>query len=228
MFNELLTKACLARTDVTEVMSVRNMAEAEESLRRNIHDLVILDTDSPHSNGFEFANKILFIQPRIKILGISAHCDQYTMHQLAQSELTGFVNKSTDALDQIWHAFHNFAQGKKYFSPSILALKSKLKSEPNIFSNVLSTRETLVLRLVGEGKRDGEIGERMTVTADTVKWHRKQIMRKLGLNNQVGLIIYANQKGLGKLCNLPAANGAAVFAVEVNPDSSESLQSACK
>lgn len=49
----------------------------------------------------------------------------------------------------------------------------------------LTEQETKVLRLIGDGLSNKEIAHRLYVTGETVKFHIKNVYRKLGVNNRV-------------------------------------------
>jgi len=200
MFNELLSKACQTRPEFSEVVSVTTATQAELELKRGRYSLMILDIHLPDADGFDFSAKALQIAPSLRILGISAHCNDYTMHRLSQSPLNGFINKSADTVDELWQAVDRMNRGLKYLSSSIETsyLKFKLAS-PNSFHKVLSLQELEILSNVGAGLDDIAIGIRLRISHETVKWHRKRIMHKLALNNRSELVVYANEKGLASL-----------------------------
>jgi len=48
----------------------------------------------------------------------------------------------------------------------------------------LTKREQEILRLVSEGKSNGEVARKLWVTEQTVKFHLSNIYRKLGVTNR--------------------------------------------
>jgi two-component system response regulator NreC len=60
----------------------------------------------------------------------------------------------------------------------------------------LSLREVEVLRLIGLGYTNTEIGERLALSVRTVESHRASIHRKLGLTTRAELVRYALRRGL--------------------------------
>ncbi len=48
----------------------------------------------------------------------------------------------------------------------------------------LSERENEILRLMVEGLSNREIGLRLSLAFETVKWHNKRILGKLGVSNR--------------------------------------------
>jgi DNA-binding NarL/FixJ family response regulator len=60
----------------------------------------------------------------------------------------------------------------------------------------LSARELEVLSKMAEGLRSAEIGEALFISTNTVRAHRKSIMRKMGVANGVGAIVRGLREGL--------------------------------
>ncbi len=57
-------------------------------------------------------------------------------------------------------------------------------------------RERGILRLVAEGNTNSQIAERLGISAHTVRTHRWNAMRKLGLHNGADIAMYAMNQGL--------------------------------
>jgi len=69
-----------------------------------------------------------------------------------------------------------------------LTIKNKKK---NISENILSKRETDVLKLLAQGKSNKEIAEALFISIHTVVTHRKNIGRKLDVKSSAAMAIYA-------------------------------------
>jgi DNA-binding NarL/FixJ family response regulator len=63
----------------------------------------------------------------------------------------------------------------------------------------LTQRERQVIALVGEGLRNSQIANRLSISEVTVRNHLTSIFRKLELANRFQLVIYAFQHGLATL-----------------------------
>ena len=60
----------------------------------------------------------------------------------------------------------------------------------------LSDREMEIVKMVIHGKSSLEIGISLSISHHTVRTHRKNIFKKLGINNKVQLARYVIAKGL--------------------------------
>jgi DNA-binding CsgD family transcriptional regulator len=58
-------------------------------------------------------------------------------------------------------------------------------------SELFSTREREILKLLGLGKTSKEISELLTLSIATIASHRRSICRKLGVHSTAELIHYA-------------------------------------
>ncbi len=81
-------------------------------------------------------------------------------------------------------------------TPSVIVstLKRVLLSEskiPDVTEDVLSDRETEVLKLLAKGMSNKEIGDELNISVNTVITHRKKISQKTGIKTVSGLTIYA-------------------------------------
>lgn len=75
-------------------------------------------------------------------------------------------------------------------------LESKSKSEADEWVEPLTERELEVLQLIAEGLTNPEVGERLYLTANTVKAHARTIYSKLGVNNRTQAVNRARALGL--------------------------------
>jgi DNA-binding NarL/FixJ family response regulator len=63
-------------------------------------------------------------------------------------------------------------------------------------ANLLTHREIELVRMVAHGLRNREIAERLHITEGTVKTHLRNVYQKTGVENRVGVRVFAEEKGL--------------------------------
>ena len=78
---------------------------------------------------------------------------------------------------------------KDIFAASFI-INKKLKNECEINSHKLSDREIEVLGLIMLGYTTKEIADKLFISYETVKSHRKNILEKTGAKNTASLINY--------------------------------------
>ncbi len=69
--------------------------------------------------------------------------------------------------------------------------------------NSLTDREIEIIRLLCQQKTAKEIGDQLFITQRTVEGHKSNIFIKTGVKNIAGLVIYAIQRGLIRVEDLP-------------------------
>jgi DNA-binding NarL/FixJ family response regulator len=92
--------------------------------------------------------------------------------------------------------------GDALLSPSVtrrimaqLAVQSRAAMPPASLEQI-TDREREVLRLVGEGLNNAEIGARLFITPLTAKTHVSRIMTKLQVRDRAQLVVLAYESGL--------------------------------
>ncbi len=95
------------------------------------------------------------------------------------------------------------AKGGSYLSPVVSdrllqrIQKGDLRAMPEPSAlDELSPRELQVLRLVADGKTSKEIAVMLDFGLQTVRGHRKALMKKLGIHNTAGLTQLAHCAGI--------------------------------
>ncbi|OIO36219.1 MAG: hypothetical protein AUJ74_03110 [Candidatus Omnitrophica bacterium CG1_02_44_16] len=156
-------------------------------------DILLLDITMPKKSGLEILDQLQRASKKTKILIISVHkADAYIMRAL-KSGVKGYLNKE-NAADDLLPALRKITAGQVYLSSqasSYLLEKASKGSEEMAKENILSERETEVLRLVAEGKTAKEIAESLFISARTVENYKNNLLKKLGLHKSSDLIKYA-------------------------------------
>ena len=62
--------------------------------------------------------------------------------------------------------------------------------------DLLSPRESEVVKLIAEGHTSREIAKTLVLAEKTIERHRENVLEKLGLRDRVGLTRYAIRRGL--------------------------------
>jgi len=172
------------------------LAEGLNGVRANRPDLLLLDFSLPDGNGLEGAKGILADFPEIKILGISAHRDPWTMLQVQRIGLHGFVDKHEQRTEILTEAILAVLAGRIYYVPVVNEATARLRRDPKAFIRVLSDYELRILSLIGESKSDEEIAILLNISPATMQSRRRDIMRKIDVHTTPKLIHFAIVNGL--------------------------------
>ncbi len=68
--------------------------------------------------------------------------------------------------------------------------------QPKSDSVILTPRERTMLKLIAEGYKNGEIGDRLYISQKTIRECQIRIMRKLNSRSIASVLDYALEKGL--------------------------------
>lgn len=199
MVRELLAIACrqvLPKADVRLAGSAQGALEECAALRP---DLVLLDLVLPDGDGLALLPEIFSRAPRVKVIALSSHIDEVTLHRALGSRVHGILDKNEQPIKVLGEAIETVLAGGQYLSSAVQRLRASLRADPNAFDKILSDREQEALRLIGEGLSNEEVAEKLKISASTAKNHRLNIMAKLGIHSTPQLIRYAIEKGFTRV-----------------------------
>lgn len=152
-------------------------------------DLLILDLHMPRL-AFETAIPALKLRyPALRVLVLTGTGRQGHANRALAVGADGFVLKDDDT-DKLFTAVHTVLGGSRYLDPALASPEAGGAASP------LSTRETQVLRLIGQGLANPEIAVKLGLSVGTVRKHRENLMRKLDLHNTAQLTTAAVRLGL--------------------------------
>jgi two-component system response regulator NreC len=167
-------------------------------------DVVLMDVSMPTLNGLEATTQIKKKAPHIKVLILSAYDNEEYVLQVIRSGANGYLLKNS-ASEDLFAAVRSVSGGHAYFSPSvskILAddyLKKAEGAKPGADvspTGRLTSREREILQLVAEGKTHQEVGDMLHISSRTVDTHCNNIMKKLDIHDNAGLVTYAIKNGI--------------------------------
>lgn len=188
------------------VATAANGQEAIDWLSHHPCDLAILDVRMPVLDGISTAKLIRQHYPRIRILMLTVEASDTVIKKFLEIGVGGFVLKDID-LEEFSLAIRQVMNGRQYVSGK--AETEKLELTPseapvtNQNKSSLTRRELEITRLIVQGFTNNEIADKLSISLQTVQTHRKNLIRKTGSKNVIGLINYAVQNGLIEGAILP-------------------------
>lgn len=197
-----LVRAGLRRIleDIPTFKVIAEAGSGEEALRivrEQRPDLVIMDIKMPGIGGLAATQKMLRIDPDIKVLIISVWDDDLFPARMLHAGAFGYITKSSTQNEMI-SALKSMCAGQRYISPkiaSLLALKSVNDIDKSPF-DLLSERELQVMLMVISGAAVQVISENLSLSPKTINSYRYRIFEKLDVKNDVELTLLAIKFGL--------------------------------
>jgi two-component system response regulator NreC len=182
------------------------VGEAEnglDAIRKTVElkpDVVLMDVEMPDMNGIEATRRIKSTHPQTAVLALTMYEDDQYFFEMLRAGASGYVPKRA-APDELVSAIRAVSRGEVFLYPSLAGrLVQDYLQRNDVAEQMtvgeLTAREQQVLTLIAEGLSNGEIADRLVISAKTVDRHRENIMRKLNLHSRVDLVKYALRKGL--------------------------------
>jgi DNA-binding NarL/FixJ family response regulator len=199
-FAELLR----TQADFSVVGTAADGAEAVRLCREAAPDVVLMDVRMPVMDGIA-ATKDLVASP-VKVPSVliltTFDLDEYVYDALCAGA-SGFLLKDVTA-EQLFDAVRIVARGDALLAPSVTRqligefarIRPTAGTPSGATIDMLTPRETEVLRLVAEGLSNAEISKRLIVSDETVKTHVSRILSKLGVRDRTQIVVAAYESGL--------------------------------
>lgn len=174
--------------------------QAVEMAGRLEPDLIILDVGMPGLSGLEAIPQIIRKTPNARILVLSVYKGKEFVEQAFQAGARGYLLKEC-AVSELVRAVRAVAAGSTYLGAAFSRLvpRPPAKGKRGGVSDrleMLSLREKEILGLVAAGYPNAEIGNKLFISPETVKTHRRNLMAKLGIHNTPTLVRFALENKL--------------------------------
>jgi DNA-binding NarL/FixJ family response regulator len=193
----LLDGLVMMLSDVEELEVVSTASNGEEVLLKMPSyyvDVLMMDIQMPIKDGYETAKVVLDKYPETKVLILSMHSERIYIEKMYAIGVDGYLLKTAGKVEII-EAIKRVHSGERYFSQGVtMAILDSPSQQNNIHSTELTKREKEILMLISDGLTNNEIAKRLYLSADTIKTHRKNMMRKLDINNTAGLVKYGMER----------------------------------
>lgn len=159
-------------------------------LKQNEVDIMITDYSMPDMDGLTLVKQAKALRPDLKILVLSMHDEAAMIKDMLSAGVDGYVLKKY-AQQELLNAVHTVASGRQFWSAEVSrALLTALQPQET-HENQITERELEVLKLLAQELTSKQIAEKLFISERTVETHRKNLMRKIGANNSIGLVRYA-------------------------------------
>jgi DNA-binding NarL/FixJ family response regulator len=165
-------------------------------------DVVLCDIKMPQMDGIQATEKIISIQPDIKIIMCTVFDDEVNIFNAVCAGAKGYILKN-ESIEKIKRYIYETIEGGSAMSPEIaIRALNLIKKSPPPSEYVskeeynLSEREISVLEQIASGGSYDRIADNLGISYGTVRKHIENIYRKLNVHNKVEAINKAKKDGL--------------------------------
>ena len=127
------------------------------------------------------------------------YADRRFVTQILRAGALGYVLKEA-AFEELARAIRTVAGGKPYLSPTVAGFVveefvRQVSTTASKSLELLTSRETEVLKLLAEGKRAKDIALELKIGVKTAEAHRQNLMNKLEMHSIAELTRFAIREG---------------------------------
>jgi two-component system response regulator DevR len=178
-------------------------AEALRAVERSRPEVVLLDlklSSEADADGLAVCSRILERRPGTGVVVLSTFLDERLVAEALRRGARAYVLKDVD-LSELVRIIRAVARGESGFdSRSAAVVRALAAGRPapstGDESPALTEREREVVRLIAEGLTNREIGQAIFVSESTVKFHVRNVMRKLDVHHRAEVAYAGSRLGL--------------------------------
>jgi DNA-binding NarL/FixJ family response regulator len=199
VMHELLRVSVDACEDMMVTGSSHNAATAGGMIEAGGYDVLLCDLGLPDGDGARLIRQEALTGRDTDILVITIFANQNKVLDAIRAGARGYLLKD-ERIEDCIEAIRNIRRGGSPISPIIARqLLGQIAPDPTDTrpppASPLSEREYEVLNLLSRGFSNAECAEILTVSANTIGTHVKNIYRKLEVNSRAEALYEASIQG---------------------------------
>ena len=162
-------------------------------------DVLLLDLNMPGMDGLQALDELRRLALSLKVIVVTTYLSPQLAEQCREAGANGYVVKSED-LYQLTKTIDDVLAGKEVFPD--FSQKLDAASDFSYFDEFLkkyklTKREVEIIRLVCDDFHSKEIADKLFLSTFTVQTHRRNIVKKLGLDDsKISLYRFASENGI--------------------------------
>jgi len=181
---------------------IKQVGDGEKAITavREFHpDLVLLDINMPIKNGLDTLLEIKNEFPELLVVMLTVSDDDKDLFKAIQAGANGYLLKDLNS-DEFFRMLQGLERGEAALNRKMVTRVmdgfQKLASQNSESPEGLTQREIEVLHLMVDGLANKKIAKNLFISENTVKYHIRNILQKLGVQNRTEAVGLAIRKGL--------------------------------
>jgi DNA-binding NarL/FixJ family response regulator len=199
-------RSLLEARGVDVVGEAANGREAVEDVRRLRPDIVLMDLNMPVLDGLAATRLISAEQPEVKVVILTASEEDADLFEAIKSGAHGYLFKNL-ASNDLLQLLEGVARGEPALTPALarkllVEFAHPVPAAPARAAAIegldaLTERERVVLDQLVQGiTSNRDLAERLVISENTVKYHLRNILDKLHVQNRAQVIAFAARHGI--------------------------------
>ncbi len=178
------------QADFELVGAAASAAEAIGLFESHAPDVTLVDLSLPDMSGIELIALLRGKSPRARFLVLTANAGGTEIEKALQAGAQAYLFKNAPS-EELMGAIRTVHQGGRYLSPAVGRKAEETATQPS-----LTVRELEVLRWIARGHSNQQVGHEIGVSEDTIKFHVKNILGKLGVSSRSKAVALSLKSGL--------------------------------
>jgi DNA-binding NarL/FixJ family response regulator len=154
--------------------------------------IALVDYRMPRLEGRELLTRLRNEAPETLIAVYTAAGDEQLVREAFEAGARAVVLKDAP-LSDLARALETIQEGERYLDP---ALARDTLVAPRTESSELTRRETQVLTLLADGLSHQQIGQKLSISAETVRTHVRKACERLDARTRTQAVATAMRRGL--------------------------------
>lgn len=162
-------------------------------LKESNADILILDLNLPDIDGFSLLKSIREFDSKLHIVILTMYHEEYLVERAKQEGANAYLLKNSGN-DELLQALDALGENKFYVAQQLEQELTRKKLFKDDFAQKmkLTRRELEIIKLLAMGKTSHQASVELSLSSHTVDTHRKNIFRKLEINNIADLVRFAH------------------------------------
>lgn len=187
--------------DIEVVGEAADGSEGVAMARRLEPDVVLMDLLMPNMDGVTAIGRIKAERPETEIVTMTSFIEEDKVTAALEAGASGYVLKDAEA-EEVASAVRAAFAGEVHLDPAVARLLAQRmrarKSGEGEPVEPLTDREKDVIRLLGRGMSNKEIGSALFITERTARTYVSNILGKLGLASRTQAALWAVEHKLAE------------------------------
>jgi DNA-binding NarL/FixJ family response regulator len=183
----------LGERGVEIVGRAKDGEEAMEIIKERKPRIALVDLRMPRISGIEVARRARRVSPETAVVLYTAFGERALLTEALDAGARGFLLKEAPLGDLV-RAVDTVADGGVYVDPVLAGVFATASATDKL--PALTQREREVLRLLADGLSNEEIGQRLFISAETVRTHVRKAMAKLDADTRTQAVAKALRQSL--------------------------------